>query len=338
MGIELHCRSKGCKVEPTWRVVGQNDFTVCYLCDEHRVSWYDASEKEHTTTLEKLQAKEESNEMAANDKGDGGITQSQYPHPAYQSPPSPARGSDSDRVDSGERVRALATRPAPEPPVDYTGTGTGGRSILPDRPETYAQSYGNLALTKEEMHRLSAPPAADVIEIRPDGVVYAPWAGVAERMDEALGVGEWTLVPEGKPMLQDGFMCWQFHLFVRGHWVTTSIGEHPDPRRGKLSLANRAEAAKSDALTKCSKALGVFREMWSKDFTTRWQAEHCERVWALQGEYTTQGAWLWRRKDKRPFFKEGKPGRTSESEYRRPQSMEDAARDHIDSIQREENP
>jgi hypothetical protein len=333
--ITLNCKSAGCKTQPVWRVVGTNDFTVCYLCEEHKVSWYDASEKEHATTLEKLPAKEEQHEVVTDDTGNRGVAKPQYSQSVSQGAKNTDRGSYAAGMDSGREDRNLAVRPGHKLHFSDSDEGAGGDTILPYRPETRAQSYGNLGLTKEEQSMLSSPPGPDVVEIRPDGVVYAPWSGVAERMDDALGIGEWTLVPEGKPMLQDGFVCWQFHLFVRGHWVTTSIGEHPDPKRRKLSLANRAEAAKSDALTKCSKALGVFREMWIRGWTKEWQAENCERVWALQDEYTPSGAWLWRRKDKRPFWKEGKPGRQSESEYKRPQSMEDDARDHLDSIQKE---
>ena len=178
------------------------------------------------------------------------------------------------------------------------------------------------------------PPDPDAVEIRPDGIVFTPWAAVARRIDDAIGIGQWALVPEGGPVLQDGFVCWHFHLWVRGVWVATAIGEHPDPGKKKLSLANRAEAAKSDALVKCSKALGIFRELWEPGWRIAWQEEYCERVWALANEYSTAGQWLWRRKDRRPFFKERPAKDQMETEYNKRRDYEDDARDHVDAIAR----
>jgi hypothetical protein len=136
-------------------------------------------------------------------------------------------------------------------------------------------------------------------------------------------------------MIQDGYCCWQFHLFVHGHWATTSIGEHPDHKFSKMSIANRAESAKSDALVKCSKALGIFREMWDPGWRTQWQLEHAVRVWALATERSTEGAWLWRRKDRRPFFKERPAKDQMETEYNKRRDYDDDAREHLDSIQAE---
>ena len=172
------------------------------------------------------------------------------------------------------------------------------------------------------------------VEIRPDGIVYAGWTEYARRLDAAIGIGQWTLVPQGRPMSQDGFVCWQFDLWCRSHWVATAIGEHPDPGNRRMSLANRAESAKSDALVKCAKALGIFRELWDPSYRLRWLDEHAVRVWARQTEYTSKFAWLWRRKDRPPFFAEGKPGKVSESEYDRPRRFDDDAREHIDAIAR----
>ena len=326
------CRSVGCKEPVTWRVVGKDNFTVAHLCEGHKVSLYDASEKPHTTTIERVEG--EQNEVAKNDTTDGRFDQPESSDSTDQSLGAGSGGSDTAGVDSRERSRALTTRPAPEHPIDDTGAGAGGDSILPFRPEAHAQSYGNLGLTAREIAVLRQPPDPADVEIRPDGIVFTPWSAVARRIDDAIGVGQWTLVPEGGPQMQDGFVCWHFHLWVRGHWVATAIGEHPDPGKRKLSLANRAEAAKSDALVKCSKALGIFRELWEPGWRIEWQAEYCERVWALASEYTTAGQWLWRRKDRRPFFKERPPKDQMETEYNKRRTSDDDAKDHLDAIAR----
>lgn len=184
------------------------------------------------------------------------------------------------------------------------------------------------------MRLLSAPPDPNIVEIRPDGIVYVPWNEVANRLDAGLGIGQWSLVPDGKPMIQDGYCCWQFDLWVHGQWVTTAIGEHPEHKFSKMSLANRAESAKSDALVKCSKSLGIFRELWSPGWRMAWQEKHAIRVWALQTERSTAGQWLWRRNDRPPFFKERPAKDSMETEYHKRRDHDDEARDHFDAIAR----
>lgn len=192
-----------------------------------------------------------------------------------------------------------------------------------------------LPLDPSERSTLCRAVLAELVEIRPDGIVYVPWAAVADRLDEALGIGQWCLVPDGKPQLQDSFVCWGFSLIVRGRFAAYAIGEHPDPGNRRMSLANRAESAKSDALVKCSKALGIFRELWNPGWREDWMQEYAVRVWAKTYE-NGRFSWLWRRKDRpHAFFAEGRQGRESESEYTKPRRMEDDARDHINAIARE---
>jgi hypothetical protein len=191
-----------------------------------------------------------------------------------------------------------------------------------------------LDFSRDAQALLTTPIDPLRVEIRPDGIVFAGWTEYATRLDQAIGIGQWTLVPQGKPMSQDGFVCWQFDLWCRGHWVATAIGEHPDPGNRRMSLANRAESAKSDALVKCAKALGIFRELWDTSWRLAWMETHAIRAWAKQFDSSNRYAWLWRRKDRPPFAAEGKPGRTSESEYDRGRKFEDDAREHIDAIAR----
>ena len=101
-----------------------------------------------------------------------------------------------------------------------------------------------------------------------------------------------------------------------------------------MSLANRAESAKSDALVKCCKSLGIFRELWDTSWRLAWMEQHAIKVWARQTEYSSKFAWLWRRSDRPPFFAEGRSGKVSESEYDRGRRFEDDSREHINAITR----
>ena len=246
-------------------------------------------------------------------------------------------GSAGNRMEGGTGDNALI--PSPQPPAsggeqEARGIELRGAPNLPAA--TLIRQSGDLRLPAEVQYRLSMSPNPAEVEIRPDGMVYMPWNKFAGALDLAFGVGNWCQVPQGTPLSQDGFVCWQFDLYCLAVWVSTAIGEHPDPGNRRMSLANRAEAAKSDALVKNCKALGIFRELWDVAWRLDWQAEYAIRVWALQSEYSSKGAWLWRRKDRDPFFKEKSPKESDIEQGSNRRDYADDARDHISSIQKED--
>lgn len=330
------CYFVDCDDLPVWRMEGANGYVVGYLCDEHKRTDYD-TRKTHKTTIHPIV--EEGEEYALGPESAGSRSHSRGDAPGTATP---GAGLETRRdrrvgVEGGGEDRSLV----PASQSQGAGDSEGRQVSLLTRlaaavsPTALGQP-GALSLNAEEQAALMMPVDSGAVEIRPDGIVYTPWSVVASRFDAALGVGEWALVPEGMPMLQDGFVCWGFHLLLHGRWASFAIGEHPDPGRRKLSLANRAEAAKSDALVKCSKALGVFRELWDEGWRQEWKRALAIRVWAKQSEWSQRYEWLWRRKDRDPFFAEGKPGRAPESEYDRGRRFEDDARDHIEAIQAED--
>ncbi len=327
------CWYTACPDPPRWRMVGAGGFVVGLLCEHHKATEYE-KKAHHKTTLHAIAPERNRDEMASHDPQDGVFGEREPAEPVTTGAGHGGGGGPGDRMEPGQRHRSLATSPQASPPSHPSGRSWTDSPLAVYTAEAGVRQFGTLALNAEVIASLGAPPDPLEVEIRPDGIVYAPWGAVANRLDAALGIGQWALVPEGGPQIQDGFVCWHFHLFVRGQWVATAIGEHPDPKWQKMSLANRAESAKSDALVKCSKALGVFREMWDKGFCTAWQEEYAERVWALQGERSSAGQWLWRRKDRRPFFKERPAKDQMDTEYHKRRDYEDDAREHLDAIAR----
>jgi hypothetical protein len=236
------------------------------------------------------------------------------------------------------RATEVAHKPGPNDGDRVSNPSTAIAAAQPQGANQVAATPGQLGilkLTDDQKRALSRIPDPAEIEIRPDGLIYAPWTAYADVLDEAFGIGGWTLVPEGRPSVQDGFVMWQFHLFVQGRFVATAIGEHPDPGNRRMSLANRAEAAKSDALVKCCKALGVFRDLWRTSYCQEWQARYAERVYALQNEWSTKPVWLWRRKDRHPFYKEAPPKKLGSTEYDKPMRVVDEAEAHFAAIEEE---
>ncbi len=117
---------------------------------------------------------------------------------------------------------------------------------------------------------------ADVL-VRPnDGVLYMGQGWHRDKLTEALGPGNWSLMP-ARPggdhiAYEDDAkrVFWAGRLYIKGAFVSESIGEHEwRPENIKTSRVTAAEAAKSDVLKRCCKDLGMASELWR----ARWIAD-----------------------------------------------------------------
>src|SRR5262245_5039700 len=230
------CKFDKCQQPIRYQLLNAAGRHLDWLCQHHKEAWYDQYTT-HKSTLVELTQEGATSEM---DTG-GGAPREQFnvePAQTALTRVGVARSQGApDRMErrtegipgasTAESAGALAPRAEGE---TRQGLARGFAEAL-GRSEP-----ANLGLTRGQQARLAEPAAPEMIEIRPDGIIYTPWVAVAKRLDEVFGIGNWQLVPEGQPMLQDGFVCWQWHLFCQGKWVSTAIGEHPDPGRKKLSL------------------------------------------------------------------------------------------------------
>lgn len=66
-----------------------------------------------------------------------------------------------------------------------------------------------------------------------------------------------------------------------------------------MSLATALEAAKSNALMRCCKDIGIASELWDPSFNTKWRSTHCVQVWVMNRDGKKRK--LWRRKDDPPI-------------------------------------
>jgi hypothetical protein len=160
------------------------------------------------------------------------------------------------------------------------------------------------AFDEKQANVLSEPLASTDIEIKPDGIIYLPEIRYRRILNRAFGPGGWGLMPRGNYVIEKGFICQQFALFCNGQFVSQAWGEQSYDEEGKSpinrSLATALEGAKSNALMRCCKDLGIASELWDPQFILQWKAENALEVW---GTHTKTGAKkkLYRRKD-RPAF------------------------------------
>lgn len=160
-----------------------------------------------------------------------------------------------------------------------------------------------LKLTSEESAILQEPVKDEEVNVRPDGLIYLPQVFVRDRLNKAIGIGQWVLVEEFAKQL-DGTMMFKGSLYIRGCYVATAIGEMEyHQNNAKQSWASVYEGAKSDCLTRCSKDLGIGKECWMPTYSAAWVQNNACKVWrsnAKQGK----GEFQWRHKNSTPFWDE----------------------------------
>ena len=151
---------------------------------------------------------------------------------------------------------------------------------------------GTIEITEEQKKILFAPVKDEDVEIRPDGLVFLPWMNYVERLRDAFGIG-WAIIPRAMPKLESGSMYWAFYLMIQGKLAGFAIGEQQyQPNNRNMSYSDASEGAKSNALMRLCKGIGISLELWKPSFIRAWKAKYAE-------EYDDQGKKKWRRKDRK---------------------------------------
>lgn len=176
---------------------------------------------------------------------------------------------------------------------------------------------------------LSEPIDDRLVDIRPDGLIYVSHPHYRDRLDRAFGPGAWALVPLAQPKVSGNRVIYYGFLKARGQYISDAFGGasyYPQNRDGNFD--NSAEAAKSDCLVRCCKALPMFRECWDKEYADYWCATYAEQGVTRQ----SQGKVVWKKKGEAMRDFTLRPDRQSESEFRKRESLLDENQRHIDSI------
>lgn len=168
-------------------------------------------------------------------------------------------------------------------------------SLLPSEP-----------FSEEVATKLQRPIKHEDVEIKPDGTVYLPEIKYRRILNAAFGPGGWVLVPLSEPKTTGRLVEREYALFCFGKFVSQAYGDHTFlGLEAPMSLTN--EAAKSRALVRVCKDLGVASELWDPEFITKWKEKYAVDVWC-ENLKTKEKRKLWRRKDRPTFpypWKEG---------------------------------
>ena len=135
---------------------------------------------------------------------------------------------------------------------------------------------GTIELTDDQKQILEKPINQNDIEIRPDGLIYAPWMEYATRLREMFGM-KWALIPQGLPETMGNFIYWGHWLVIDGKIASYAIGEqayHPSNRT--MSYSDACEGAVSNALMRCCKRIGITLELWKPSFIREWKEKYAD--------------------------------------------------------------
>jgi hypothetical protein len=136
-------------------------------------------------------------------------------------------------------------------------------------------TVGQLVPSPRQIEILFAPVNPDDVLVRPDGQVYLDWQWYAGRLAEAFPV-QWALIPQGMPKIKDNLLIWAFWLVIDGHLMGFAIGEQSRANQN-MTWAECCEGAKSNALMRLCKGLGMARSLWHKPFIDKWMADYAEQ-------------------------------------------------------------
>lgn len=188
------------------------------------------------------------------------------------------------------------------------------------------QKAGTLKLTKAQKDILYAGVNPDAVEIRPDGLIYLPWMEYVTRLKKAFDM-RWAIVPKGMPKVgpDQRSILWGFYLIIDGRLAGFAIGEQEYyPNNPVMNWSDACEAAKSNALMRLCKGIGIALELWQPSFIEKWKKKYAETYQDRdrRGNDVTR----WRKKGEKPKEepkqKETKPKRSRKAKEESPPQEE----------------
>ena len=156
---------------------------------------------------------------------------------------------------------------------------------------TMVKSVGNVKLTEKQRKILFLEVPEEQVEIRADGIVYLPHIFYSGRLREAFG-WEYAVIPKGDPKFiqEKNLIVWGFYMVIKGSLMAYAIG-HQEYHPGKhMTYVDAMEGAKSNAIMRLCKDLGIGTELWKPEWRNDWQAK-----WAYIGR-NDKGKTVWMKK------------------------------------------
>lgn len=182
------------------------------------------------------------------------------------------------------------------------------RSITSDEVELGDFGLVKLVVTPEQEAKLNAPVEERIVSLLPQGQVYVSHIHYTRFLNEVFGRCGWALAPVTKPRLTGKSVVVGHILYVAGVPVSFAEGgqDFHETNRDQ-AFHDAVEAAYASALRRAAKHIGVWLELWDREWGEAFKDRFGRRVRVKVkkgGEEKTE--YWWRRKDQRPYWQEGK--------------------------------
>jgi len=172
--------------------------------------------------------------------------------------------------------------------------------------ETPYRGISELPVTPEQAAVLRQDVKDEWIDIKPTGEIYAPHDIYRKVLCDAFSPAGWGIVEMGQPFKEGNELIQKFAMYVGGRYVASAyVGAIHYEENKRSNWADTLEGMKSDFVRRACKDLGVFLQLWDKDFCRKFLREKCVKVdvwYERQGSFKAD-KW-WRRIDGEPFLEE----------------------------------
>lgn len=193
-------------------------------------------------------------------------------------------------------------------PIEQTYPPGGSGTMISIQKKDVFAGAGEKAVTAKQQKILTDPVDPKDVRILPDTAsLYLPWSWFAARLTKAFGPMGWSLTPVTDrennpipPVAKDNVMYREFILTADGRFVGSAVGECAyNPTNKRMTYGDAVEGAKSNALSRCCKALGIAPEIYSEGWREDWIQENAICVNAENWDGKIKQ--LWRRKNALPL-------------------------------------
>jgi len=211
------------------------------------------------------------------------------------------KGPTVDEIDTSLTASIPTTANTSAAPSAFAASLT----TKPGEPEhgiDWSASFHGLstaAFSPEVAAVLMAPLDPMDIEIKPDGIVYLPEIKYRRILNKAFGPGGWGMAPRGELAIGEKVVTIEYALIVHGRFVAQARGECGYFSEDTIPTAG--EGAKSNALLRCCKDLGIASELWDPRFIREFKKKYCHEIW-VEHATTKRKRQVWARKDAEPWY------------------------------------
>ena len=177
--------------------------------------------------------------------------------------------------------------------------GAAKEVTKPEPPPQYARGFDGMAtepFPEDARKVLAAPVDPHDVEIKPDGIVFLPGVAYRRILTRAFGAGGWALAPRSPARVMGNIVIYHGALYCLGRFVAEAVGEcFYREGNANMSYASCVEGAKTDALSRCCKDLGIATEMWDANWREKWKAQY---AYQDRNDLTRDGKPKWKLKNR----------------------------------------